>query len=52
MSKQTDKSIGFELDQMIAFELRRGDEDSAPVEYLNFNVIVEGLIGDELIMKF
>ena len=37
---------------MIAFELRRGDEDSAPAEFLNFKVIVKDLIGDELNMKF
>ena len=37
---------------MIAFELRRGGEDSAPPEFLNFKVIVMDLIGDELRMKF
>ena len=52
MSKQTKQAVAFELAQIIAFELRRGGEDSAPVEYLNFDAVVKDLIGDELIMKF
>ena len=37
---------------MIAFELRRGDEDSAPPNDLNFSVKVNDLVGSELSMKF
>ena len=36
----------------MAFELRRGDEDSADAEYLSFNVSVNTLVSDELVMKF
>ena len=41
----------FDLSEVVAFELRRGDEDSAEAEYLTFNVNVETLASDELIMK-
>ena len=37
---------------MIKFELRRGDEDSAPPEELDFQVIVSNIIGDELKMRY
>ena len=36
-------SIGFDLSQYISFELRRGDEDSAPVDKLGFKVVVSSL---------
>ena len=41
----------FNLNEVVAFELRRGDEDSADAEYLSFNVGVEKLVSDELVMK-
>ena len=32
----------------MAFELRRGDEDSAPVDKLSYNITVIKIVGDEL----
>ena len=42
---------GFDLSQYIAFELRRGDEDSAEPELLDFEVFVDNLEGDKLFFK-
>ena len=41
----------FELSDFLLFELRRGDENSAPVQDLNFSVLVERKETDELFMK-
>ena len=45
-------TMNFDLSQVMAFELRRGDEDSARIEDLNFTVNVPKIDGDELKMKF
>lgn len=39
------------MDEVIEFELRRGDEDSAPLSDLQFSVIVPLIEGDELKIK-
>lgn len=39
---------GFDLSQYISFELRRGDEDSAPADKLGYNVIVNSLDEDRI----
>ena len=41
----------FNLNEVVAFELRRGDEDSADDEYLSFKVGVDKLMSDELVIK-
>ena len=43
--------IGFDLSQYMAFDLRRGDEDSAPAAELNFEVLIDSLEGDNLNFK-
>ena len=35
----------------MAFDLRRGDEDSAPTSELNFEVLIDSLEGDNLNFK-
>ena len=42
----------FDLHEIIAFEMRRGGDDSAPASDLKFRTTVQGLEGDELKMKF
>ena len=42
---------GFNLDQYIVFEIRRGGEDSAEAKDLNFEVIVTDIEGDKLKFK-
>lgn len=43
--------IGFDLSQYMAFELRRGDEDSADPKDLTFEVLIDALEGDNLKFK-
>ena len=45
-------TMNFDLSEEMAFELRRGDEDSAQLEDLYFTVNVPKIDGDELKIKF
>ena len=42
----------FDMGQVMAFELRRGGEDSASPEYLQFSANVDRFVSDELVMNF
>ena len=42
----------FDMGQVMAFELRRGGEDSASPEYLKFSANVDRFVSDELVMNF
>lgn len=46
-----EEQIGFDLSQYMAFELRRGDEDSADPKDLKFEVLIDALEGDNLKFK-
>lgn len=48
--KEKKSQSGFDLSKYISFELRRGDEDSAPAEKLGFFATVSKLENDQ--MKF
>ena len=42
---------GFDLGNYLTFELRRGEEDSAPAEKLDFTVFVDSVDGDKMNFK-
>lgn len=46
-----EEQAGFDLSQYMAFEMRRGDEDSAPASELGFSVVIDSLEGDSLKFK-
>ena len=50
-SEEDSNEVVFDLGDAIAFELRRGDDDSAVIEDLNFFVSVERRDSDEMAMK-
>ena len=44
-------SSGFDLGKYITFELRRGDEDSADADKLNFDIVIDDVSDDRMYFK-